>query len=72
VERLAELSDLFAIDLCAYAVMSNHCHLVVRLDPETAENWPEEEVMARWERLFSVARAGSALSDGANDLAGRD
>jgi REP element-mobilizing transposase RayT len=54
VGRLAELSDLFAIDLCAYAVMSNHCHLVVRLDPETAENWTEEEVMARWERLFSV------------------
>jgi REP element-mobilizing transposase RayT len=54
VDRLTELSDLFAIDLCAYAVMSNHCHLVVRLDPETAESWSEEEVMERWERLFSL------------------
>lgn len=33
-ERLALLADTFALDVCAYALMSNHYHLVVRLAPE--------------------------------------
>ena len=53
VERLAELSDAFAIDICAYAVMSNHYHLVLRVDADKAQNWSAEEVAERWMRLFS-------------------
>ncbi|MCG8394122.1 MAG: hypothetical protein MI745_13675, partial [Pseudomonadales bacterium] len=32
VDRLATLVDVFAIDLCAYAVVSNHYHVVLRVD----------------------------------------
>ena len=37
VERLKELEAVFAVDICAYAVMSNHCHLVLRLNREQAK-----------------------------------
>ena len=52
-QRLAELVEVFAIDLCAYALMSNHYHLVVQLRPAAAGEWSAEEVVERWTRLFS-------------------
>ncbi len=51
--RLKLLTETFAIDLCAYAVMSNHYHLVVRLAPERVKSWTAREVLERWTRLFS-------------------
>ena len=50
--RLKLLTDTFAIDLCAYALMSNHYHLVVRLDPHRARTWSDREVCEHWMRLF--------------------
>ncbi|MDX2507238.1 MAG: hypothetical protein QNL62_22565 [Gammaproteobacteria bacterium] len=40
-ERLQQLSHTFAIEICAYAIMSNHVHTVLRLMPQTAERWSE-------------------------------
>jgi REP element-mobilizing transposase RayT len=54
LSRLTELSEIFSVDICAYAIMSNHLHLVVRLDPETAAQWSESAVMERWAQLFSL------------------
>ena len=62
VERLKLLAEVFAIDLCAYAVMSNHYPLVVRLDPDRIQNWTDLEVAERWTRLFSGPRLRAALS----------
>lgn len=53
VERLATLVDVFAIDLCAYAVMSNHYHVVLRVDRCRAASWTQREVAEHWMRLFS-------------------
>ncbi|WP_286268706.1 transposase [Thalassotalea hakodatensis] len=50
--RLFQLSDVFAIDVCAYAVMSNHVHLVLFVDEETANSWSMDEVLKRWHQLF--------------------
>ncbi|MCP5161919.1 MAG: transposase [Hahellaceae bacterium] len=50
--RIRILSSIFAIDICAYAVMSNHCHLVLKLCPAEAEHWPIDEVLQRWTSLF--------------------
>ncbi len=52
VERLRDLADVFAIDICAYAVMSNHYHVVVRINPEKAQSLSERQVMLRWRKLF--------------------
>ncbi len=55
VERLRALGDIFAVDICAYAVMSNHFHLVLRVDRERALAWSDDEVAERWGRLFKGA-----------------
>ncbi|MGB2248882.1 MAG: transposase [Alcanivorax sediminis] len=53
VNRLAVLAEVFAIDLCAYAVMSNHYHLVLRIHQQKALSWSDREVAKRWMQLFS-------------------
>ncbi len=53
-QRLAELSQAFAINICAYAVMSNHYHLVLHIDAARALAWPDDEVARRWELLFAL------------------
>jgi len=50
--RMRILSSLFAIDLCAYAVLSNHFHIALKLCPDEAENWTDDEVIERWTSLF--------------------
>jgi hypothetical protein len=51
IDRLEELSYVFAIDTCAYAVMSNHYHLVLFIDIARALGWTDEEVIRRWTKL---------------------
>ena len=53
LERLARLSTIFAVDICAYAVMSNHYHLVLHVDRKRAHSWSPQEVVERWCKLFS-------------------
>lgn len=52
VQRLKHLAGIFAIDVAAYAVMSNHYHVVLHLDPARADNWSPDEVLRRWGQLF--------------------
>jgi REP element-mobilizing transposase RayT len=50
--KLLSLSQVFAIDVCAYAVMSNHTHTVLFIDEDTAKGWSTKEVIERWHQLF--------------------
>lgn len=50
-ERLLFLSSVFAIDIAAYAVMSNHTHVVLCVDKALAESWSMKEVITRWHQL---------------------
>jgi hypothetical protein len=51
-ERMLHVAECFAVAIHAYAVMSNHLHLVVGIDPRAAAEWSDDEVAARWARLF--------------------
>ncbi len=69
VERLQILSEIFAIDVCAYAIMSNHYHLVVHITREKTLEWPVDDVIERWCQLFKGPdvvqryRAGDVLNE---------
>ena len=52
-EKLLLVADVFAIKLCAYAVMSNHYHVVLNVRSDMAESWNPYDVVERWHRLFS-------------------
>ena len=54
LERLQLLSSVFAVDICAYAVMSNHYHLVVHVDQRRIAHCTQLEIVERWSRLFGV------------------
>ena len=69
VDRIRLLSSLITIDLCSYAVMSNHYHLVIKIDPEQSIHWTDKDVAERWMAIYRgpliVQRwlAGDTLSD---------
>lgn len=51
-DKLLFLSQVFAIDICAYSVMSNHVHTVLFIDENEAESWSTEQVLSRWHQIF--------------------
>jgi putative transposase len=48
----SELSDIFAIEICAYAIQSNHYHVVLHVSVDQASEWSDVEVAQRWMRLY--------------------
>jgi len=59
LDKIYLLSSIFAIDIAAYAIMSNHYHLVLRVDRGQGLTWSQDEVIERWYRLYH----GNALVD---------
>lgn len=53
VDRMLLLGEVFTIDICAYAVMSNHYHVVLHVDAKQAADLSDNEVAKRWLRIFS-------------------
>ena len=48
------LTEIFPVDVYAYAVMSNHYHMVVNYCPDRVHEWPDAEVARRWSRVFGI------------------
>ena len=51
--QILKLTEAFAIDVAAYAVMSNHLHVVLYIDLDTVNNWSDREVVEQWHKLFN-------------------
>jgi REP element-mobilizing transposase RayT len=57
-DRLLALADIFSISVFAYAVMSNHVHLVLNVDPRAPSAWSDRFVATRWLQLFPASTQG--------------
>lgn len=66
VDLLKHLSEVFAIDICAYAVLHNHSHIVFRVDREKALAWSGDEVIAQWTSLYKPSPIVERYLDGFN------
>ncbi|HHC72995.1 MAG TPA: transposase [Thiotrichales bacterium] len=52
LHRLRFATASFAINVAAYAILSNHYHLVLRVDEQRARSWSPEEVARRWLTIY--------------------
>lgn len=53
IERANYLIKGFAIEICSFAVMSNHYHIVLRVDKDKALAWSDAEVNERWKLVLN-------------------
>ncbi|MBX2859200.1 MAG: transposase, partial [Cellvibrionaceae bacterium] len=51
-DRILLLGQVFAIDICAYAVMHNHHHVVLHINKAQSLSWSDQEVCQRWHQLY--------------------
>ncbi len=51
-ERMEALAKNFAVSVCGFAIMDNHLHVLVRLDPGVVAAWSSEEVVRRWIAVY--------------------
>ncbi len=51
-QHMALLAECFSVAIHAFAVMSNHLHVVLQFDPAWQAEWTDADVAARWVRLF--------------------
>ena len=52
-DRLQLLAGNFAVSVAGFAVMDNHLHLLLRMDPEEAANWSDQEVVERCLNVYT-------------------
>jgi REP element-mobilizing transposase RayT len=61
VDRLRCLAAVFAIEVCAYAVMETHYHSILRTRPDIVALWSDREVATRWLTLFPRHRDSTGV-----------
>jgi len=51
-EQMLSLCDIFAVEVYAFAIMSNHFHLVCYVDPLAPVQWSDAKVAERWLQVY--------------------
>ena len=52
VDRMKYLTKLFSIDICSYAIMNNHYHIVLKININSG--WSEKRTLMTWAGLFDL------------------
>jgi REP element-mobilizing transposase RayT len=60
-DRLLFLAEHFTVDIYAYAVMSNHYHIVLHYDPTAINDWTDQEVAFHWFEVHPPRRCGQIV-----------
>jgi len=74
LERLALLTQVFAIRIAGFSIMSNHYHAILYIDQSLASSFSDEEVIDRWHQLYTGSplairyRKGETLLPAERDL----
>jgi len=63
VDRLRHLAAIFAIEVCAYAIMETHYHSILRTRPDIVATWSDWDVAIRWLTLFPLKDAAVPPTD---------
>ena len=61
--RIEKLASVFGVDVLAYAVLSNHLHVVLRTRPDVVAAWSDKQVALRWLQIFPGKRIDEQLGD---------
>ncbi|MCF6264034.1 MAG: hypothetical protein L3J24_10665 [Xanthomonadales bacterium] len=61
-QRVKYRAGIFSIDICAYAVMHNHYHLVLKVN--STKNWSNKQVLVYWAALCKLPRHCQQYLDG--------
>ena len=51
-DLLIQQSKIFAVEIAAYAIMSNHFHVVLHINELQAANWQTREIIERWHSIY--------------------
>ena len=66
--RMEQLAGQFGVEVCSYAVMSNHLHVILRNRPDVVKAWSDDEVALRWWNLFPRRRDKDGLASKPEDF----
>jgi REP element-mobilizing transposase RayT len=62
-QRIEKLASVFGVDVLAYAILSNHLHVVLRSRPDVVATWSDRQVALRWLQIFPGKRIEEQLGD---------
>ncbi len=52
IDRIKKVTSVFAIEVCSYAIMSNHFHIVLKVN--STKEWNATQVLMTWCSLYSL------------------